>query len=72
MTLQNVDIKAVGLPIAQGDLVLTSFFEDVTPAARKWSDAFYARRNAMPSQIQAGVYSAVRQLSAGGKGYEFR
>ena len=25
-----------------------------------FSDAFYARRNAMPSQIQAGVYSAVR------------
>jgi branched-chain amino acid transport system substrate-binding protein len=29
-------------------------------AARKWSDAFFARKGAMPSQIQAGVYSAVR------------
>ena len=60
MSFQNVDIKAVGLPVAQGDLVLTSFFEDESPAARKWSDAFFARRRAMPSQIQAGVYSAVR------------
>ena len=60
MSFQNVDIEAVGLPVAQGGLVLTSFFEDETPAARKWSDAFFARRHAMPSQIQAGVYSAVR------------
>lgn len=60
MSFQNVDIQAVGLKAAQGDLILTSFFEDVSPAARRFSDAFYARRKAMPSQIQAGVYSAVR------------
>ncbi len=53
-------LAAHGLPVAQGDLLLTSFFEDESPAARKWSDAFFARRHAMPSQIQAGVYSAVR------------
>ena len=39
MSFQNVDIAAVGLPVAQRDLVLTSFFEDENPAARKWSDA---------------------------------
>lgn len=60
MSFQNVDIHAVGLKAARGDLILTSFFEDLSPAARRFSDAFYARRNAMPSQIQAGVYSAVR------------
>ncbi|MEW6640353.1 MAG: ABC transporter substrate-binding protein [Pseudomonadota bacterium] len=60
MSLQNVDIQAIGLRPTKGDLVLTSFFEDVSPAARRFSDAFYARRKAMPSQIQAGVYSAVR------------
>jgi ABC-type branched-subunit amino acid transport system substrate-binding protein len=60
MSFQNVDIHAVGLKAARGDLIVTSFFEDVSPAARRFSDAFYARRNAMPSQIQAGVYSAVR------------
>ena len=60
MSFQNVDIHAVGLKSTRGDLIVTSFFEDVSPAARRFSDAFYARRNAMPSQIQAGVYSAVR------------
>ena len=60
MSFQNVDIEAVGLKATRGDLIVTSFFEDVSPAARKFSDAFYARRKAMPSQIQAGVYSAVR------------
>jgi ABC-type branched-subunit amino acid transport system substrate-binding protein len=60
MSFQNVDIHSVGLKIAQGDLILTSFFEDVSPAARTWSDRFYIRHKAMPSQIQAGVYSAVR------------
>ena len=60
MSFQNVDIYATGLPVAQGDLILTSFFEDESPEARAWSDRFFARRKAMPSQIQAGVYSAVR------------
>ncbi|WP_316231468.1 ABC transporter substrate-binding protein [Bradyrhizobium sp. SZCCHNR1051] len=60
MSFQNVDIEAIGLKATQGDLIVTSFFEDASPAARRFSDAFYARRRAMPSQIQAGVYSAVR------------
>jgi branched-chain amino acid transport system substrate-binding protein len=60
MSFQNVDIHSIGLQAAKGDLILTSFFEDVSPAARRFSDDFYRRRNAMPSQIQAGVYSAVR------------
>ena len=60
MSFQNVDIKAVGLQVAQGDLIVTSFFEDESPVARAWSDRFFAAQNAMPSQIQAGVYSAVR------------
>jgi branched-chain amino acid transport system substrate-binding protein len=60
MSFQNVDIQAVGLKATRGDLIVTSFFEDVSPAARIFSDAFFTRRKAMPSQIQAGVYSAVR------------
>ncbi|MDR3466229.1 MAG: ABC transporter substrate-binding protein [Xanthobacteraceae bacterium] len=60
MSFQNVDIHAIGLRVTKGDLIVTSFFEDLSPAARRFSDAFYARRNAMPSQLQAGVYSAVR------------
>jgi hypothetical protein len=42
--------RATELPVAEGDLVLTSFFEDVSPTARKWSDAFFARQHTMPSQ----------------------
>jgi branched-chain amino acid transport system substrate-binding protein len=60
MSFQNVDIVAAGLQVTKGQLIATSFFEDVSAAARKWSDEFFARRRAMPSQIQAGVYSAVR------------
>ena len=60
MTFQNVDIVAAGLKVTQGDLIATSFFEDASPAARKFSDAFFQRHKAMPSQMQAGVYSAVR------------
>ena len=60
MSFQNVDIKAVGLQAAQGDLIVTSFFEDELPVARAWPNRFSAVQNAMPSQIQAGVYSAVR------------
>ena len=56
MSFQNVDIVAAGLEVTKGQLIATSFFEDVTPAARKWSDQFYARRKAMPSQIEAGVH----------------
>ncbi|WP_027568284.1 ABC transporter substrate-binding protein [Bradyrhizobium sp. URHA0013] len=59
MSFQNVDIESVGLKATRGDFIVTSFFEDVSPAARKFADAFFARRKAMPSQIQAGVYSAV-------------
>jgi Periplasmic binding protein len=51
---------SLGVEVTKGQLIATSFFEDVSPAARKWSDEFSARRRAMPSQIQAGVYSAVR------------
>ena len=60
MSFQNVDIKAVGLQVSQGDLIVTSFFEEESPTARAWSDRFFAVQNAMPSQIQAGVYSAAR------------
>ena len=60
MSFQNVDIRAVGLQEAQGDMIVTSFFDDESPTARAWAERFFAAQHAMPSQIQAGVYSAVR------------
>jgi branched-chain amino acid transport system substrate-binding protein len=53
------DVHAVGLEGAQGLLLTTSFYWDRTPESRQWSKRFFARRGAMPTQAQAGVYSAV-------------
>ena len=61
-TPKNRDIAAIGLANAKGQLVVTSFYEDVSPEARAWSDRFLARANAAPSEVQAGVYSAVRHF----------
>jgi len=61
-TPKNRDLAAIGLPVAKGQLVVTSFHENVSPEARAWSDRFLARTNAAPSEVQAGVYSAVRHF----------
>ena len=53
------DIHAVGLADAQGLLLTTSFYWDRTEESRQWSKRFFARRGVMPTQMQAGVYSAV-------------
>src|SRR5215467_5854674 len=53
------DVHAVGLAGAQGLLLTTSFYWDRTPESRAWSERFFKRRGAMPTQTQAGVYSAV-------------
>ena len=61
-TPKNRDIAAIGLATAQGQLMVTSFYEDVSPEARAWSDRFLARTHAAPTEIHAGVYSAVRHF----------
>ena len=53
------DVHAVGLADAQGLLLTTSFYWDRTEESRQWSKRFFARRGVMPTQMQAGVYSAV-------------
>ena len=53
------DVHAVGLASAQGLLLTTSFYWDRTAESRQWSKRFFARRGVMPTQAQAGVYSAV-------------
>ena len=53
------DVHAVGLEGAQGLLLTTSFYWDRTDASRAWSKRYFERRGAMPTQAQAGVYSAV-------------
>ena len=51
------DIKALGLDVAQGVTVNEAFYWNMDPEARAWSERFFARAKAMPSTIQAGVYS---------------
>jgi branched-chain amino acid transport system substrate-binding protein len=52
------DVHALGLS-TQGLLLTTSFYWDRTEESRQWSKRFFARRRVMPTQTQAGVYSAV-------------
>jgi branched-chain amino acid transport system substrate-binding protein len=54
------DVHSMGLQAAQGLQFLTAFYWDRTAASRAWSEKFFARRKAMPTMTQAGVYSAVR------------
>jgi branched-chain amino acid transport system substrate-binding protein len=53
------DVKAIGLETASGLTLLEAFYWDLNDDTRKWSQRFYERRKAMPSMIQAGVYSSV-------------
>lgn len=55
-----VDIESLGLPAAQGTLVSEAFYWDLDDAKRSWSKRWAAQRpGRMPTELQAGVYSAV-------------
>jgi branched-chain amino acid transport system substrate-binding protein len=69
MSFQNVDIHAIGLEATKGDLILTSFFEDASPAARRFSDEFYRRRNAIAIPDPGRRLFCRSSLSSGGKGH---
>jgi branched-chain amino acid transport system substrate-binding protein len=53
------DIDSLGLDVAQSLYVATSFYWDRTPETRAFAKRFFERQKAMPSMMQAGVYSAV-------------
>ncbi len=55
------DIHALGLPATQGMYLTDSWFWNITPEARAWSQQFYARRKSMPTAFHAADYSAVLQ-----------
>ena len=59
MAIYITEVHAIGLAGAQGLQFTTAFYWDRTEATRAWSQRFFARHGAMPSQTQAGVYSAV-------------
>jgi len=52
------DIHALGLQVTQGMYVASGFYWDMNDDTRKWSKAFFAKANKMPTMVQAGVYSS--------------
>jgi branched-chain amino acid transport system substrate-binding protein len=54
------EIKAIGLQLGQGNYATMAFHHDRSPEARIWAQRFFERMKTMPTQIQAGTYSAVR------------
>lgn len=52
------DVKALGLETAQGLQFTTAFYWNRTDESRKWSQRFMKKHGAMPTMVQAGVYSA--------------
>lgn len=53
------DVHALGLKTAQGLYLAETFYWDLNEDTRAFSKRFYAKRQAMPNGMQAGVYSAV-------------
>ena len=53
------DIKAIGLPSAQGLILTTAYYWDRDEASRGFAQRFMAERKAVPTMIHAGTYSAV-------------
>ncbi|WP_273209391.1 ABC transporter substrate-binding protein [Marinobacter subterrani] len=53
------DVHSMGLDIAQGLQFTTAFVWNQNEETLEWSKRFYERHGAMPTMVQAGVYSAV-------------
>ncbi len=56
----NTDVKALGLRSAQGMEFVTAYDWNFDDQTRAFGKRFFARFHAMPSMIQAGIYSAVQ------------
>jgi branched-chain amino acid transport system substrate-binding protein len=58
LLIQYPEVRALGLKTAQGLLMASSFYWDMTPEARVFSDRFAAAKGMPPTMIQAGTYGA--------------
>jgi branched-chain amino acid transport system substrate-binding protein len=58
LLIQYPEVRAIGLRTAQGLLMAASFYWDMTPEARVFSDRFTAAKGMPPTMIQAGTYGA--------------
>ncbi len=59
LSLTLHDVKALGLPAAQGLLITAPFYWDQTDATRAFSKRYLERFGRMPNFIQASMYGAV-------------
>jgi branched-chain amino acid transport system substrate-binding protein len=53
------DIKAIGLPSAQGLILTTAYYWNRNDSSRSFAKRFEAVRHVEPTMVQAGTYSAV-------------
>lgn len=58
--LTAMDVKSVGLAAAQGTVLTEGFYWNLDDRTRAFSERFKAKHGAVPSAIQAGIYSSVR------------
>lgn len=58
MKVFESDVRAMGLPVAQGLWTTASFYWDRDPASRAWAERFFKRTGVMPSEVHAANYSA--------------
>lgn len=52
------EVHALGLQVAQGFTFASGFYWDQNDVSRTWSKHFLATQKAMPTRVQAGVYTA--------------
>jgi branched-chain amino acid transport system substrate-binding protein len=55
------DIKAIGLPTAQGTQFVSGWYWDMNDESRAWANRYYERVKRMPTMVQAGLYSSTTQ-----------
>jgi branched-chain amino acid transport system substrate-binding protein len=53
------DVNALGLPTAQGISFVEGFYWDQNDETRAFAKRFFETRKAMPTSVQAGVYSSI-------------
>jgi branched-chain amino acid transport system substrate-binding protein len=59
MLVYLTDVKALGLPASQGLQFTLAWYWDQNDEARGFANRFKQRHGAMPTSVQAGLYSAV-------------
>lgn len=62
LTVLLTDVHALGLRVAGGLNVVSSFYWDDNDLTRQWSRKFEAERKAMPTRVQAQGYLATRHI----------